>query len=68
MAPGDSVADRPGRTTLVFTPGTEMERFFAEAGERVAPGAPSPAGPPDIPAMIAVAQKHGLAFLPPGSR
>ncbi len=59
-----AVGDRPGRTMLVFTPGTEMERFFAEAGERVVPDAPIPAGPPDIPAMIAVAQKHGLAFLP----
>lgn len=53
---------------LVFTPGTEMERFFAEAGERVAPGATAPNSPPDIPAMIAIAQKHGLAFLSPGSQ
>ncbi len=71
--PGDAphaytaVGDRPGRTMLVFTPGTEMERFFAEAGERVAPGAALPTTPPDIPAMIAIAQKHGLAFLPPAS-
>src|SRR5215212_3099864 len=47
-----AVGDRPGRTMLVLTPGTEMERFFAEAGERVVPGK-TPARPPDIPAMIA---------------
>ena len=60
------VGDRPGRTMLVLTPGAEMERFFAEAGERVGPGEPAPAGPPDIPAMLATAQKHGIGFVGPG--
>ncbi len=59
------VGDQPGRTLLVLTPGTEMERFFAEAGERVGPGEPAPAGPPDIPAMLATAQKHGIGFIGP---
>ena len=72
--PGDAphayaaVGDRPGRTMLVFTPGTEMERFFAEAGERVAPGEPIPSGPPDFPALIAAGQRHGLAFVGPGGQ
>jgi quercetin dioxygenase-like cupin family protein len=59
------VGDRPGRTMLVLTPGTEMERFFAEAGERVVPGEPAPAGSPDIPAMLATAHKNGIGFVGP---
>lgn len=72
--PGDAphaykaVGAIPGKTMLVFTPGSEMERFFAEAGERVAPGAPVPAGPPDIPALVAAGQRRGLAFVGPGGR
>ena len=75
-APGDTVYIRggaphaykavgatPGKTMLVLTPGTEMEGFFAEAGVPVTGERPAEAGPPDIPAMIAVAQKHGLAFV-----
>ena len=62
------VGDRPGRTMLVLTPGAEMERFFAEAGERVMPGQPAPAGTPDFTAMIAAAQKHGLAFVGPADQ
>jgi quercetin dioxygenase-like cupin family protein len=58
-----AVGETPGKTLLVFTPGTEMERFFAEAGWRVTPGNPAPAGPPDISALIAVGLKHGQAFL-----
>jgi quercetin dioxygenase-like cupin family protein len=61
-----AVGDTPGKTLLVFTPGTEMERFFAEAGRRVTPENPIPSRPPDIPALIAVGQKHGLAFLGAG--
>jgi quercetin dioxygenase-like cupin family protein len=60
-----AVGARPGKTMLVFTPGTEMERFFIDAGEPVAPGTAVPSSPPDIPAMIAIAQKHGMIFLPP---
>lgn len=58
-----ATGNSPGRTMLVLSPGTEMERFFAEAGVRIAMGAPVPAGPPDIPALLAVGQKHGLTFL-----
>jgi quercetin dioxygenase-like cupin family protein len=58
-----AVGETPGKTLLVFAPGTEMERFFAEAGWRVTPGIPTPSGPPDIPALLAVGQKHGLAFV-----
>ena len=58
-----AVSDTPGRTLLALTPGTEMEQFFAEAGVRVTPGKSVPTAPPDIPARIAIGQKHGLAFL-----
>jgi quercetin dioxygenase-like cupin family protein len=63
-----AVGDQPGKTMLVFTPGTEMEQFFTEVGECVAPGEPVPAGPPDIPALVAAGQRHGLAFVGPGGQ
>ncbi len=62
-----AVGATPGRTMVVLTPGLEMERFFAEAGVLVAGDEPAPTAPPDIPAMIAVAQKHGMEFLPPNA-
>ncbi len=66
------VGDTPGKTLLVLAPGDEMIAFFAEAGvpaDGQAP--PAPAGPPTeaaIGRMIAIAGKHGLAFVgpPPG--
>ena len=58
-----AVSDTPGKTMLVLTPGVEMEQFFAEAGVRVTPGDQPPTAPPDIPALLAVGQKHGLVFL-----
>jgi quercetin dioxygenase-like cupin family protein len=61
-----AVGDTPGKTLLVLTPGTEMEQFFAEAGVRVTPGESVPTAPPDIPELIAIGQKHGLAFLGAG--
>jgi hypothetical protein len=61
-----AVGDVPGKTLLVFTPGTEMEQFFAEAGVRVTPGESVPSSPPDIPGPLAAGQKHGLAFLGAG--
>ena len=57
------VGDRPGRTVLVFTPGTDMEGFFTEAGERVMAGQPISAGPPDFPALLAAGARHGLVFV-----
>ncbi len=60
-----AVGDTPGRAMLVLTPGTEMERFFTEAGVRVTGEQLAPGGPPDIPAMLATAEKHGLAFFGP---
>ena len=62
-----AVSDIPGKTMLVLTPGGEMERFFAEAGALVTPETPAPAGPPDIPALLAAGDKHGLRFFLPGT-
>lgn len=58
-----AVSDTPGKTMLVLTPGVEMEQFFVEAGVRVTPGGPIASAPPDIPALLAAGQKHGLVFL-----
>jgi quercetin dioxygenase-like cupin family protein len=60
-----AVGDTAGRAMLVFTPGTEMEGFFAEAGVRVSEGQAPPAGPPDMPALLAVAAKYGQTFVAP---
>lgn len=54
----------PARTIVVLTPGTEMERFFAEAGTRIEGDVPV-VTTPDFPAMLAIAAKHGLTFAPP---
>ena len=55
----------PCRTVSVLVPGGDMEAFFREAGTRIEPGQPEPGGAPDIPAMLAVAARHGLEFAPP---
>ncbi len=60
-----AVGETPGRTLLVLTPGEEMERFFTAAGVRVTERPATDADRLAIPAMIAVAQEHGLTFLPP---
>jgi hypothetical protein len=64
------VSATPGRALGVLAPGGEMERFFAAVGtpvtDRSAP--PAPAGPPspeEIAAHMAIAERHGIVFLPP---
>lgn len=59
------VGSTAGKAILVFAPGIDMERFFAEAGTPVTSGMATPSDPPDIPAMMAIARKHGLVFLVP---
>lgn len=61
-----AVGDGPGRTMLLFAPGLEMESFFAEAGFPITDESSAPP-PPDFPAMIALAEKHGMVFLPPAN-
>ncbi len=62
-----AVGDTPAKTLLVLTPGFDLEGFFAEAGTPVTDGQPAPAGPPDMMAVIAIAEKHGMVFLPPST-
>jgi quercetin dioxygenase-like cupin family protein len=61
------IGDTPGKSMLVLAPGDEMVAFFAEAGVPIDGQVPiGPAGPPteaEIGRMIAIAEKHGLAFM-----
>ncbi len=59
-----AIEGHPARTVVVLTPGTEMERFFTEAGTRVEGDVPV-VTTPDFPALLAIAAKHGIAFAPP---
>jgi quercetin dioxygenase-like cupin family protein len=62
----EPVGDAPVNLMTVYTPGG-MDRFFKEAGEpaprREVP--PTPAGPPDLERLEAVAQKYGLELRMP---
>ena len=65
-----TVSMSPGKALGVLAPGGEMERFFAEVGtlvsDRSTPAVP--AGPPseaEIAWHMAIAEQHGIAFLPP---
>lgn len=60
-----AVGNAPARALVVLTPGDEMERFFTEAGTRVTDGQPTGSAPADFAALLAIAAKHGLDFLPP---
>ena len=59
------VGNTPGKTTIVLAPGLEMEGFFTEFGTLVGPEGPTPSGPPDIPVLLAIGQKYGMAFAGP---
>lgn len=59
---------RPGRLLCVNSPGAMHDTFFTEAGEAMPDGTrdvPAPGGPPDIPAIMAVANKVGMTILTP---
>jgi quercetin dioxygenase-like cupin family protein len=60
-----AVGDRPARAAMFFMPGADMEGFFKEAGTLLAEGQAPSAEAPNIPALIAIAEKHGQSFLPP---
>lgn len=60
--------DRPGRLIGINAPGLMHDIFFTQAGEAMPDGTtdvPAPDGPPDIPAIMAVANKAGMTILPP---
>ena len=58
----------PGRLLCINAPGAMHDTFFTEAGEAMPDGTlevPAPDGPPDIPAIMAVANKVGMTILAP---
>ena len=62
------IGERPGRLICVNAPGAMHDAFFTEAGEAMPDGTtevPAPDGPPDIPAIMAVANRVGMTILAP---
>ncbi|WP_171104001.1 cupin domain-containing protein [Ruegeria sp. HKCCD7255] len=60
--------ETPGRLLCINSPGAMHDTFFTEAGEAMPDGTaevPKPDGPPDIPAIMAVADKVGMTILTP---
>jgi len=58
-----------GRMLVLATPGG-LEDFFAELGDRAVDrvNPPTPSGPPDFGAMVAIAAKHGIEVVGPPAR
>ncbi|MET1415876.1 cupin domain-containing protein [Roseibium sp. HPY-6] len=57
-----------GRLLCINAPGEMHDTFFTEAGEAMPDGTseiPVPDGPPDIPAIMAVANRIGMTILTP---
>lgn len=62
--------DAPGRLLCINAPGLMHDIFFTQAGDVMPDGTtdvPEPDGPPDIPAIMAVAGKAGMTILAPDS-
>ncbi|MDP5219902.1 cupin domain-containing protein [Ruegeria sp. 2205SS24-7] len=62
------IGQSPGRLLCINAPGAMHDTFFTEAGEAMPDGTtdiPIPDGPPDIPAIMAVAKKVGMTILAP---
>lgn len=60
-----AVGTSPGKATCILSPGADFEGFVREAGVLVTDGQSGPSEPPDIPALIAIANKYGQEFLVP---
>ncbi|MEM8700934.1 MAG: cupin domain-containing protein [Pseudomonadota bacterium] len=57
-----------GRLLCINAPGEMHDTFYTEAGEAMPDGTsevPTPDGPPDIPAIMAVANRIGMTILTP---
>lgn len=62
------VGEAPGRLLCVNAPGAMHDTFFTQAGDAMPDGTteiPAPDGPPDIPAILAVAEQAGMTLLVP---
>ena len=60
--------DKPGRLLCINAPGDVHDVFYTQAGEAMPEGTtdvPAPDGPPDIPAIMAVAERAGMTILAP---
>lgn len=60
--------ERPGRMLCVNAPGAMHDTFFTEAGDVMPDGTtevPAPDSPPDIPAIMAIADRVGMTILAP---
>ncbi len=56
------------RVLIINAPGHLHEKFFTEIGTELAEGATEPAppsGPPDVPALVAMASSMGMTILTP---
>ncbi len=62
-----NASDQPAHMLGINMPGGPHMQFFAEAGEQVDDALVfPPMSPPDIPKLVATAQRHGITILPPG--
>lgn len=62
-----NVGAEPARMLILNWPADAHERFFAAAGDPVAPGETEfpPRGAPDMPRLLAAAAASGITLLPP---
>jgi len=61
-------SEAPGRLLGINAPGLMHDIFFTQAGDEMPEGTtevPAPDAPPDIPAIMAVAQRAGMTILAP---
>ncbi|HRV95790.1 MAG TPA: cupin domain-containing protein [Anaerolineae bacterium] len=60
-----NVGDTVGKVMMTFEPAGNMERFFEEIGIPVEDKAhpPTPAGPPDMEALLKVCAKYNIYFM-----
>jgi len=67
-----NAGDAPGRLLIINSPGTMHDAFFSEAGDPLpleTRELPAPTGEaPNIPAIIAIAEKHGMQFMAPAEQ
>ncbi len=62
-----NIGDSPARALVLLSPPGPLERFFEEVGEQATGSATpiAPAGPPDIPKLVASARRNDMEILLP---
>lgn len=62
-----NAGDAPAKMLIINSPGGLHEQFFMQAGDPVAADAGfPPAAPPDMPRLMAAADRFGIAFVQQG--